>query len=175
MKYYKPLFLLALISLLFSCATPVAYVDFDHKTNFDEYTTYNFYAPETDLSIVEEDTIMGFIEKDLQAKGLESQVISKFSIDFYVEFIKLEDSFISSTGNTSYSYSSPYMVMTISFTDALTSELFWQAVVERKVYEYISKEKRIELYQKFVKEALSKYPPSAEDIQKAEKEKTLAK
>jgi hypothetical protein len=67
------------------------------------------------------------------------------------------------------------MVMTISFTDALTSELFWQAVVERKVYEYISKEKRIELYQKFVTEALSKYPPSAEDIQKAEKEKTLAK
>lgn len=170
----KLLFFVVITSILFSCATPVAYVDYDEEVNFDKYVSYNFYAPETVLSEVEEDTIMGFIEENLQAKGLESKLISKFSIDFFVEFFDVENPVVTDTGYAMFNNNTPYMTLTISFADALTSELFWQAVVERKISRNTTEEKRIELYKEFIKMALDRYPPSPDDSPNAKKENQIS-
>lgn len=153
--------IIGLISFLtiISCATPQAFVDYDEEANFGKYSTYNFYAPETLLDVAEEDTIMGFIEENLQAKGLKSELIAKFSIDFFVEFVEIDSPIVFDTGYVAANPSSTYMTLTISFADALTSELFWQAVVERKVSRYISEEDRIALYKEFIDLALENYPP----------------
>jgi hypothetical protein len=163
------------VSMLFSCATPVAYVDYDEEAKYDKYVSYNFYAPETGLSVTEEDTIMGLIEENLQAKGLESQVISKFSIDFFVEFFNVENSLVTETGYAMFNNDTPYMAVTISFADALTSELFWQSVTECKIPRYTSEAQRIELYQEFIKIALDKYPPKPEDAPNAKEDKNPVK
>ncbi|GGE37433.1 DUF4136 domain-containing protein [Psychroflexus planctonicus] len=168
----KIVFLLAVASLLFACSAPIAYVDYDEQVNFDEYTSYNFFAPETILNVAEEDTIMGFIENNLQAKGIESKVISKFSVDFYVDFFDVENPIVTSEGYAMFNNDVPYMALTISFADALTSELFWQAVVERRVPRYMSKEERIEYYKELVKTALEKYPPKPEDSPNAKEEES---
>lgn len=172
-NFCKTFVLLTILSLVISCATPIAYVDYDKEANFDKYTSYNFYAPETDLSLVEEDTIMGFIETNLKAKGLKSQVISKFSIDFYVEFFNVENPIVVDTGYAMFNNDIPYMAITINFSDALTSELFWQAVVERKVPRYMSQEYRVDLYQEFINAALENYPPKPENAEDENKKKEV--
>ncbi|WP_188405490.1 DUF4136 domain-containing protein [Psychroflexus salis] len=163
--------LLCVFCLCFSCFPPSVYIDYNEDVDFKKYPTYNFYAPNTAISEQEENLIMDLIEENLQAKGLESQVISKFSIDFLVEFVQTENSFsfgAQYAGNIGASYSdlnnsSTYVVMTISFADALTSELFWQAVVEKKINPYISDEELTVLYQDFVELALANYPPKPEE------------
>ena len=164
-----------IVFMLFSCATPVAYVDYDKEASYDKYVSYNFYAPETGLSEVEEDTIMGLIEENLLAKGLESQVISKFSIDFFVEFFNVENSLVTETGYAMFNNDTPYMAVTISFADALTSELFWQSVTECKIPRYTTEAQRVELYQEFITIALEKYPPKPEDYSSTKGKKSTVK
>lgn len=170
-NFYKITIFFATILIFSSCVTPQVYVDYDEEANLDKYTSYNFYAPETVLSVVEEDTVMGFIEKNLQAKGLETQVISKFSIDFYVEFFNVENPIVSESGYAMFNNDFPYMALTINFSDALTSELFWQAVVESKVSRYMTEEEKISKLQEFVNLALEKYPPKPEDAPNSKEEK----
>ena len=168
--YFKKFSILGIALLCFSCFPPSVYIDYDKEVDFETYPSYNFYAPETQLSEEEEILIMDLIEKNLKAKGLESQVIPKFSIDFLVEFVEMESSFtfgaqyVGNLAGTypSYDNSSTYLVMTISFVDALTSELIWQSVVEKKISPYISNQELELQYVKFVDLALENYPPKPE-------------
>lgn len=167
-RLIKKIALLVLIVFVGACATPTTYIDYDKDANFDKYVSYNFYAPDTVLDEVEEEAIMDFIEENLQNKGLESKVIAKFSIDFFVEFFEAENPVNFNMGYATSSSTSAYMTITISFADALTSELFWQGVVERKIPRNISEEKRLELYEEFVALALNQYPPKAEETDESE-------
>ncbi len=169
-RNFNKLLIFSLVILCFSCYTPSVYIDYDEKVDFNSYPSYNFYAPVTELSEEEEILIMDLIENNLKAKGLKSQVIPKFSIDFLVEFVQAESNFSFGTqyaGNFAGAYSgfdtsSTYLVMTISFADALTSELIWQAVVEKKISPYISDQELEIEYKKFVDLALENYPPKPE-------------
>lgn len=141
----------------------MTYVDYDEKVDFTEYNSFNFYATETILNPAEEDILMLLIENNLRSKGFNSSVFSKFSLDFYVEFFEVGNSAVSANDNSSFSNNVNYVSITINFSDTLTNELFWQAVVERRTTRYISKEKKFKYFRELVNEALEQYPPKEED------------
>lgn len=161
-SFFLSIILLGVL-LASSCAVPKLYTDYDEEVKFDKYKTYNFFPPQTNLPIAEEDTIMGLIETKLQKKGLTSQVIPKFSIDLVVDFFNVENPIVTESGYAMFNNDIPYMSITVSFVDALTSELFWEAHVEQKVPRNLNASERILLYQEFIDLALDAYPPKPED------------
>lgn len=163
MKFHLLFSFIVLTILITSCSAPKLYTDYDKEVSFDKYASYNFFPPQTNLSLVEEDTIMGLVEANLQKKGLKSQVISKFSIDIVVEFFDVENPIVTETGYAMFNNSIPYMTITLSFVDALTSELFWEAHVEQRVPRNLTQEERVVLYQEFINLALENYPPKPEE------------
>ena len=53
--------------------------------------------------------------------------------------------------------------LTINFADALTDELFWQAVIEAEYDTKMKPDEKKVFYQKLIKEALANYPPDKEE------------
>lgn len=166
MKTYTLFLILALSVFIVSCSTPKVFTDYDKEVNFKTYTSYNFYPLQTNLSLEEEDAIMGFVEANLQKKGLESQVIPKFSIDIVVEIIDVENPIVTETGYAMFNNNVPYLIMTIDFVDALTSELFWEAHVEKRVKRKLTETERLALCQEFIELALANYPPQQSNANK---------
>ena len=158
-------FIFSLLITLVSCG-PKVYVDYDMKTDFEEYETYNFYDPSNSgLNELDNERVMDAIENELDSLGKEPKVIPDFSIEFYAElFVENQPhnvglSFGGIGGTIPANYEKEMISLTINFADALTDELFWQAVIEEEFDKEMTPEERNQFFKELVKEALSKYPP----------------
>ena len=158
-------FILSLLITLVSCG-PKVFIDYDTKTDFEKYETYNFYDPSNSgLNELDNERVMDAIENELDSLGKEPKVIPDFSIEFYAElFVENQPhnvglSFGGIGGTIPANYEKEMISLTINFADALTDELFWQAVIEEEFDKEMTPEERNQFFKELVKEALSKYPP----------------
>ncbi len=168
--------------ILASCSSSKVFVDYDESIDFTKYSTFNFYQPDSGLS-EEDDIVLDAIEEDLTSKGLKSTVIAKSSINFYVEYYKQLSSTSVGVGLGVYGGagggaigteapqgSKPVIALTVEVADALTNELVWQGVVERRMKTGFTEEQMEEFLRETVIMALENYPPKTEVAQDAQKE-----
>lgn len=167
MKYFS---LLLIAFCLVSCGGSTSvFVDYAEDVDFSKYTTFNFFEPDSGLMEDDDEHVMDAIEDNLIAKGFESQLIAKSSVLFYVDFYDAV-----SYGNENPYWSGNYsnapgaypldsgtviVSLTVEFVDGLTNELYWEAVVEKKITNGVPEEKRAQFFKELIDEALAQYPP----------------
>lgn len=165
--------ILGLLLTLISCG-PKVYIDYDTKTNFEEYTSYNFYNPSNSgLNELDNQRIMNAIEKQLDSVDIKQKLIPDFSVEFFVEkYVKNQPHNVGISlgggaagigGSVPVNTKKEMISLTINFADALTDELFWQAVVEAEYDKNMKPPERKAFYKHLVQEALANYPPNKEE------------
>jgi len=165
----KKIILIGLIISLYGCG-PKVYIDYDTKVDFEKYQTYNFYDPSnTGLNQLDNDRVMSAIEKELDSIDKAQKLIPDFSIEFFVEkFVKNNPHNVGVSlggraggvgGNVPVNSEKEMIALTINFADALTDELFWQAVVEAEYDTDMKPSEKKVFYQELVEEALTNFPP----------------
>jgi hypothetical protein len=55
------------------------------------------------------------------------------------------------------------MELTIEVADALTNELLWQGVIERRINSGLNEENRDKIFNEMVDEVMATYPPKTEE------------
>ncbi|MFO7701830.1 MAG: DUF4136 domain-containing protein [Psychroflexus maritimus] len=165
--------LFMLVVLLASCKSSKSFVDYDESIDFTKYSTFNFYNPNSGLTPEEDEVVLDAIEENLTEKGLSSTLIAKSSINFYVEYYQQ----LSSTsmgvslgvyggaiggaiGTKTPQGNHPVIALTIEVADALTNELIWQGVVERKMKTSFNDEQMHQFLAETVSMTLKNYPPT---------------
>ena len=169
-------FLLSVVLVLFtSCGATRVNYDYDNKTDFGSYTTYNYFDDmETGLNELDEKRLMDALDASMGEKGL------KFSEepDF---FINIKSSvFRSQQGNNvgvglgggggtmgggisvGIPVGGPKLTREIQldFVDANKDMLFWQAISESPFHEGDTPTEKSEKLQAVVDKIFSKYPPT---------------
>jgi len=175
--------LIIFIALLVSCKSSKTFVDYDENIDFTKYSTFNFYQPDSGLSEEEDNIVLDAIEEDLTSKGLQSTVIAKSSVNFYVEYYRQLSSTSMGVGLGVYGGAGggaigteapqgnrPVIALTIEIADALTNELIWQGVVERKMKSNFTEEQMTDFLRETAVMALENYPPKTPVSEASEKE-----
>lgn len=167
----RPLVLLLLIS---SCNTPRAVFDYDEHTNFDQFTTYNFYPDLlTGLNPLDEKRVVASLEKALGAKGFSVSSKPHLYVNVYAEEYQEDNrsrfgvGVGGGSGNVGVGVSGgvpiggpdTFLRLTLDLINAAEDELVWQAVVTGKINKNASPEQRQANLDKMVKKALESYPP----------------
>ena len=168
----KSFSLILLLAVLVSCKSSKTFVDYDESIDFTKYSTFNFYQPDSGLSEEEDDVVLEAIEEDLTSKGLQSTVIAKSSVNFYVEYYQQLSSTSMGVGLGVYGGAGggaigteapqgnrPVIALTIEVADALTNELIWQGVVERRMKANFTEEQMADFLRETAIMALESYPP----------------
>ena len=168
------LFYLFFIVLFISCASKQVYTDFDKSVDFSKYKSFDYYIePNTGLSELDQKRVKESIDSLLNSKNITQQTIPEFSINFYAEFYTVETENSIGVGlgtggrNVGGSVSSDIPIrtqkdmiaLTIEFVDALTKELFWQGVMERKMKDFKDPSERDVYISEIVSKILAEYPP----------------
>lgn len=169
------------IVLFVSCKSSKSFVDYDESIDFTKYSTFNFYNPDSGLTPEEDEVVLDAIEENLTEKGLTSTVIAKSSINFYVEYYQQLSSTSMGAGLGIYGGTGggaigteapqgnkPVIALTIEVADALTNELIWQAVVERRMKTSFDEEQMHQFLVETVQMALENYPPKTQASEEQE-------
>ncbi len=164
----KLLFLLILSLFIFtSCKSTYVSFDFAEGVDFTKYQSFNFYEPDSGLSDEENESMMDAIQYNLESKGLVSELIAKSSINFYANFYESTTGQAPmmkiGVGGTDVTRMDFYMELTVEIVDALTNELLWQGVVEKRINRGLNEENRDEIFTRMVDEVLASYPPKTEE------------
>lgn len=172
----KPsIFLIAITTfLLCSCGGMRVNYDYDSKTNFSNYTTYN-YQPEmaSGLSEFDERRLLHAMDSVLQARGFQFSEEPELLINIYSQAYTEPSRSnvgigVGGTGRTvggGVSIGVPVGRETIQrefyidFVDEKTQELFWQALVATKFNPMAKAEAREEFFKELVAKVLEGYPP----------------
>tara|TARA_R100000935_G_scaffold18503_1_gene35808 strand:- start:34924 stop:35442 length:519 start_codon:yes stop_codon:yes gene_type:complete len=170
MKY---ILLLLVSSLLVACGTTVG-VDYDKKTDFSQYTTYNFYPSiDSGLNDLDDKRIQQATDSLLQERGF----IKSETPQLYVNFFARES--ISNSRNTlgigigggggtvgvGVSGGIPIggrvvnQQFTMDFIDVAKDDLVWQAVADGEYKEKASPAQKEAHYWSVIAKILKKYPP----------------
>lgn len=170
MKLFKTL---VLSLLLVSCGVTVNY-DYDSKTDFSNYKTYNYFTDiESGLSELDFNRLVSALDKGMSAKGY---TLSD-DPDFYVD-IKSTEFRNANTNNVGVgvggggrnvgggiSVGIPLnsnklnRQIVLDFVDKDRTKLFWQAVSESAYNPNAKPEKREADFMTLVNKILSQYPP----------------
>lgn len=149
------------------------YTDFDKSVDFSKYKSFDYYIePNTGLSELDQKRVKESIDSLLNSKNITQQTIPEFSINFYAEFYTVETENSIGVGlgtggrNVGGSVSSDIPIrtqkdmiaLTIEFVDALTKELFWQGVMERKMKDFKDPSERDVYISEIVSKILAEYP-----------------
>jgi len=168
------IFYLFFILLFVSCASTNVYTDYDESKDFSEYNSYDYFIEnKTGLSELDEKRVIKAIDSVLATKNIRPKTIPEFSINFYAEFYTVETQNSIGVGvgtggrNVGGSVSSDIPIrtqkdmiaLTIEFVDALTKELFWQGVMERKMKDFKNPIERDIYITEIVSKILNEYPP----------------
>lgn len=170
----KSLKLLIVVFLLVGCGSNKIVYDYDSKTNFSEFKTFNFYddagAGMNELDVKRAQTI---IESELINKGFKKSESPSFLINFESQKMDLGENNSVGVGigggrNVGFGISAGIPIgskkvneeFTIEFVDAKTNELFWQGVSIKKIKEKIKPQEREVYLKEVVRKTFEKYPPS---------------
>lgn len=163
-----------LVILVFaSCVSKKVYVDYDESLDYSQYDSYDFYIEDSGMSQLDENRIISSIDSVLTSKDIDRKTIPKFSINFYAEFymVETENNIGLSVGsgnetvggsassNIPLRTQKEMVALTIEFVDALTKELFWQGVMERKLKTFKHPSERDLFISEIVSTILAEYPP----------------
>ena len=159
--------------LLISCGASVA-VDYDKKTDFSTYTTYNFYPSiDSGLSELDDNRIIQITDSILQQKGLVKSEAPQLHINFFArENISASRSTLgigigSGGGNVGVGVSGGIPIggsvvnqqLTLDFIDVQKDDLVWQAVAEGEMKERATPQQKEAYYFSVLQKILKKYPP----------------
>ena len=167
-------FLVLLISavVLQSCG-PTAKFDYDKKTDFSAYKTYNWInVLDSGLSEFDNRRVKRATDSVLQSRGYTLANNPDFIINFYATEVIVPPNQIgigigSIGGNVAVGGSTSVPVggnkleqtFTLDFVDPAKDQLLWQGVIEKKYFESSTPQQRVEHYLKVVLRALRDYPP----------------
>jgi len=165
------IFITALVVV--SCGTAVSY-DYDSKTNFASYQTYDFYPNiSSNLSDLDNIRIMKATDSILQMRGFIKSDSAQFLINFFVkEFTSQSKSSIGvgiggggSNGSIGVSGGIPVggniinQQLTIDFIDNQKDELIWQAIGIDELKVKSSPTEKSNYYFNMINKILKGYPP----------------
>lgn len=170
----KNLFLTIILVIILASCGPKVYIDYDSEVDFEKYQTFNFYDPSNSgLNELDNNRLIDAIKTQLDSLDKKPKLIPDFSIEFFAENYMLNQSHnvgISVGGGVGgigggipVNTKEEMLSLTINFADALTDELFWQAVVEAEYDTDMKPEEKKLYFQELVREALSYYPPKQDD------------
>lgn len=169
MKNLKYIFIL----VLFGCSSSKVVYDYDGKTDFSQYKTFDFFEDVGDgMNEIDARRFTSHIENQLDSLGLQKKSTPNFYINVISEKSEIANDNvgigIGSIGrNVGFGISTGIPIggkkinekVTIDFVDAKDNQLFWQGILNIKVREKIKPEDRVLLVQDIVKKILEKYPP----------------
>jgi len=170
MKY---LFILITSVTLVSCGASVSY-DYDTKTNFSNYKTYDFYPNiSSGLSNLDNIRVMKAADSILQSRGFEKSDSPQFLINFFVkEFITKSNTTIGfgvggggHNGGIAVSGGVPVggdiinQKLTFDFIDEKEDKLFWQAAGSDEIKVNANPSQKDEYYFKLISKMINGFPP----------------
>lgn len=170
MRFLIPLLFSAMI---ISCGTTVG-VDYNKETNFDQYTTYNFYPGiESGLNELDDKRIVRITDSLLQLRGFKKSESPQIYINFFAKegVSNSRNSIgigIGSAGrNVGVGVSGGIPIggrnidqqLTIDFIDVSKDDLVWQAVAEGSFKERVKPVQKEAYYLSVIQKILKKYPP----------------
>lgn len=170
MKY---IFIL-LIPILVSCGSTVA-VDFDNKTNFTEFTTYNFYPNiDSGLNDLDDKRIIVSLDSLMVQKGFQKSETPQLLVNFFVKELltnsrnTLGIGIGGGGGNVGIGVSGGIPIggreieqqFTLDFIDVNNDALIWQGILEGRFKEKSTPLQKDRYYFAIVQKILKKYPPN---------------
>lgn len=170
MKYFS---MIAFVLVLVSCSAPRVVYDYDEKTDFSQFKTYNYFPElKTNLSELDEKRLLAKTDSILNARGYEKSNTPDFYINMKAHAIQSQRSTVgvgvggggrNVGGGISIGLpvgSSANQEIVIDFVNVQRDELFWQAIAEGKYKENASPEKKEEYFKTVLLKVLEKYPPN---------------
>ncbi|TPV34199.1 DUF4136 domain-containing protein [Paucihalobacter ruber] len=169
----KALLQFVFVICFFSCG-PVINYDYEHRTDFSQYKTYNFFDDiESGMSELDENRFKEAITTVFKAKGYEMSDTPDFFVDIQSELYEVaqDGGFGVGIGGTGgnmgggmsvgipVSQNTTRRVIILEFLDKDRRTLFWQAVARGAYKQNASPEKRQLDFLKLVDKILSGYPP----------------
>ncbi|WP_299486420.1 DUF4136 domain-containing protein [uncultured Allomuricauda sp.] len=167
-------FLIGVCGLLLSCAGVRVNYDYDKKTNFSSYASYNYFSDiESGLSELDEKRLIRALDSTLQSKGY----LLAEEPDFFVNILSSEyrnapnNAVGVGVGGTGRNVGGGISVglplgnsgiqrqIQFDFVDAQRDALFWQATSESGYRENASPSVREDRLRAVVKKVFSKFPP----------------
>ncbi|MDO4727909.1 MAG: DUF4136 domain-containing protein [Bacteroidota bacterium] len=154
-----------------SCSSVKVVSDYDKSLDYTKYNTYAFFTDginKVEIHDLDKKRILKAIERELQAKGMQSSSNPDVMINFSTKSTERVDVHNYGWGwgwypwywggGANYGvYRSVEGVLCINIIDARKKELIWQGIGEGGLSKDI--ERKEERINQFVHEILSKYPP----------------
>ena len=166
--------LILALALMTACAPVRVNYDYDTKTDFSTYKTYNYYAPlNTGLSDLDTKRLLDVLDTQLMAKGLTLSDTPDFVINIQSsEYQDVQRNNVGvgmggGGGNVGGGISIGIPVgqanvnrqIIFDFVDDSKSGLFWQAISDSSYNPNANPQQREAQLQKIVEKVLSGYPP----------------
>ncbi|PKH52799.1 DUF4136 domain-containing protein [Tenacibaculum sp. Bg11-29] len=170
MKLLKYLFLLFIVG----CSSTKVIYDYDSKTNFEKYKTFNFFEDAGNgLNELDVKRITNELLYKLQEKGMKLSDTP----DVYINIVSKESEVanrntiglgIGGGGTVGFGISGGIPIgskkmnqqLTIDFVERKNNELIWQGIAESEIKERTTPEERELHYKKVIEKVLVSYPPS---------------
>lgn len=162
-----------LILVLMGCSASKVVYDYDVKTDFSKYNSYDYFEDVgeglNELDIKRFTRSLDHVLDSLQLKKADKP-------SFYINVISEKSELVRDdigiglgtggrnvgvgiTTGISFGGKKLYEQINVYFVDAQSNTLFWQGVLKVKTRERIKPQKRVEMIKEMVKKVLSKYPP----------------
>ncbi|MFK5880515.1 MAG: DUF4136 domain-containing protein [Flavobacteriaceae bacterium] len=182
MKNFKPIIVLFVLALVFSCSAIKVEADYDTSADFSQYKTFAFYKKgieKVDISSLDKKRIIKAIEQELLAKGFTISSKPDIVVNIFAKATKkvtIHNNAYSPYYWQPYYYHGPYYGMNygthvsqydegtlfIDFIDNSKKELIWQGVGKGALNMNNAK-KKDEIVKEFVKQIIAQYPPGADE------------
>ncbi|AXG70054.1 hypothetical protein KORDIASMS9_02283 [Kordia sp. SMS9] len=171
MKYIGALLV---FMLMVSCTAPKAVYDYDRKTDFSKYRTYNFFPDiDTGLSELNDKRIFRLTDSIMQARGFRRTATPDFYINIETAAFEPDQDAAVGVGvggggrNTGGGISIGLPIgsskrnqeVVIDLVDVRQDQLFWQAIVEGYFKEEATPEERKAYFRAILLKAFEKFPP----------------
>ena len=169
------LFRVVILSIVVvSCASIRVDYDYDSKSNFNTYKTYNYYSDlNTGLSELDTKRFLNALDSILQSKGLSLSERPNFYIDISSEVYQnaSHNSVGVGVGGSGRNVGGGISIglpigqaknnrqIRIDFIDETSNKLFWQAISESAFRPNAAPEKREAKLKAIAAKVLSQYPP----------------
>jgi len=169
MKLFR---IIILTGFIVSCASIRVDYDYDTKSNFNSYKTYNYYSDlDTGLSILDNRRLLNALDSILQYKGLTLSETPNFYIDISSKTYQntSRNTVGVGVGGTGRNVGGGISIglgsaknirqIRIDFVDEKGSGLFWQALSESAFDLDGAPEKREAQLKSVIAKILERYPP----------------
>lgn len=168
------LLLILLASVLVSCGTSVV-VDYDSRTDFSKYATYDFYPSiDSGLNDLDDQRIIAAIDSLMPVKGIQKDESPQFYINFYArEVVTASRSTLGigiggGGGNVGVGVSGGIPIggneieqqLTLDLIDVQNDQLIWQGIWQGRFKESSTPYQMENYYYYTLQKILNKFPPS---------------